>query len=321
MHARRWAYGLARKAVTFVAAFVVLGLTLCVSAQRDAYAQGAGEAGTRASAPVQAMPPSAPAAGASQVPTRPRIIGINNRRQTIPYKLSADTLGPNGLWLVVSQSPTLTAMLRQDMLKRGYQLAASPQSASSWMTVYVAMTLEAKGRQLNVNLPAIVEKNAHDDPDLQRALADASANRSFVLPLDGWGSKIVNNVGGPSLGMSVFAIGNFFEATGLAAKFNEWTVGDARGICLAKLLGMSCPMFDATIHHTRLTILFRPMGATREQTLKGEVLAASYIPTTDLGLAFLLAWSDFSRALNGKEIGPCNDRKPENCMPDMEVAQ
>jgi hypothetical protein len=321
MTVRRWVFGLARKAVTSVAAFVVLGLAFCVSAQRAAHAQDTGEVGTSASAPVQAMPPSAPVAGASQVPTRSRIVGINNRQQTIPYKLSADTLGTNGLWLVVSQSPTLTAMLRQDMVKRGHQLAASPQTASSWMTVYVAMTLEAKGRQLKVNLPAIVEKNAQDDPDLQRALADTSANKGFVLPLDGWGSKIVNNVGGPSLGMSVFAIGNFFEATGLAAKFNEWTVGDPRGICMAKLLGMSCPMFDATIHHTRLTVLFRPMGATREQTLKGEVTAASYIPTTDLGLAFLMAWSDFNRALNGKEISPCNDRKPENCVPDLENAQ
>jgi len=92
MTARRWAYGLTRKAVTFVAAFVVWGLTLCVSAQRDAYAQGAGEAGTSASAPVQAMPPSAPAAGAGQVPIRQSIIGINNRQQTIPYKLTSETL-------------------------------------------------------------------------------------------------------------------------------------------------------------------------------------------------------------------------------------
>jgi len=176
------------------------------------------------------------------------------------------------------------------------------------------MTLEAKGRQLNINLPAIVEKNSLSDPDLQKALADGSANKNFILPLDGWGSKIVNNVGGPSTGMSIFAIGNFFEATGIAAKFNEWTVGDARGICLAKMLGMTCPLFDATIHHLQLNVFFRTQGEVGQT---GGVHAAVYIPKVDLGLAFLMAWSDFNRAAIGKAIEPCHEKHPENCSPDM----
>jgi hypothetical protein len=305
---------LVQKAVTSVAAFVVLGLVFYVTSQRSAMAQGGtvGAASAMSVAPGEASASSA----ASAVPAeRNKIIAVLQRSQTLPFKLSSEAIGPNGLWLVVNHSPTLTALLRQDMAKRGYKLATSEREASSWLGMNVVMTLEAKGRQLNINLPAIVEKNSQDDPDLQRALAEGSANKNFILALDGWGSKIVNNVGGPSMGMSIFAIGNFFEATGIAAKFNEWTVGDARGICLAKMLGMACPMFDATIHHIQLNVFFRTQGNVGQT---GGVHAAVYIPKTDLGLAFLMAWSDFNCTATGKEISPCNEKHAENCVPDLQ---
>jgi hypothetical protein len=313
----RRAKRLVQKAVTTVTAFVVLGLTFGVMTQRGAMAQGdmAGAAGAAAAAreaTVAATEASVAATSAGPL-ERNKIIAVLQRTQTLPFKLSSEAIGPNGLWLVVNHSPTLTALLRQDMVKRGYKLASSEREASSWLGMNVVMTLEAKGRQLNINLPAIVEKNSQEDPDLQKALAEGSANKNFILPLDGWGSKLVNNVGGPSMGMSIFAIGNFFEATGIAAKFNEWTVGDARGICLARMLGMACPMFDATIHHLQLNVFFRTQGNVGQT---GGVHAAVYIPKTDLGLAFLMAWSDFNRAATGQEIAPCHEKHPENCSPE-----
>jgi len=318
MNFMRRASGLTLKAVTVVTAFVILGTSICVLTERRVYAQtspsaGASAAGT-ASHPVDGAASAADEVVPAAVAERNKIIAVQQRTQTLPFKLSGDSIGPNGLWLIVNHSPTLTAMLRQDMVKRGYKLAASEREASSWLGMNVVMTLEAKGRQLNINLPAIVEKNSLSDPDLQKALADGSANKNFILPLDCWGSKIVNNVGGPSTGMSIFAIGNFFEATGIAAKFNEWTVGDARGICLAKMLGMTCPLFDATIHHLQLNVFFRTQGAVGQT---GGVHAAVYIPKVDLGLAFLMAWSDFNRAAIGKAIEPCHEKHPENCSPDM----
>jgi hypothetical protein len=312
----RRAKWLVQKAVTSVAAFVVLGLVFYVTSQRSAMAQG-GTVGAASAASATSVAPGEASASsaASAVPAeRNKIIAVLQRSQTLPFKLSSEAIGPNGLWLVVNHSPTLTALLRQDMAKRGYKLAMSEREASSWLGMNVVMTLEAKGRQLNINLPAIVEKNSQDDPDLQRALAEGSANKNFILPLDGWGSKIVNNVGGPSMGMSIFAIGNFFEATGVAAKFNEWTVGDARGICLAKMLGMACPMFDATIHHIQLNVFFRTQGNVGQT---GGVHAAVYIPKTDLGLAFLMVWSDFNRAATGQDIAPCHEKHPDNCSPNL----
>jgi hypothetical protein len=308
----RRASRLVQKAVTGVTAFVVLGLAFCVMTQRGAMAQG-DMTGAAGAATVAAT--AASAAATSDVPLeRNKIIAVLQRTQTLSFKLSSEAIGPNGMWLVVNHSPTLTALLRQDMVKRGYKLASSEREASSWLGMNVLMTLEAKGRQININLPAVVEKNSQEDPDLQKALAEGSANKNFILPLDGWGSKIVNNVGGPSMGISIFAIGNFFEATGIAAKFNEWTVGDARGICLARMLGMACPMFDATIHHLQLNVFFRTQGNVGQT---GGVHAAVYIPKTDLGLAFLMAWSDFNRAAAGQEIAPCHEKHPENCTPEL----
>jgi hypothetical protein len=312
---------LVQKAVTSVTAFVVLGLTFCVLPQRSALAQGRPVDSTRAESPAVAQTGADPAAaeaaasvGFGAPAERSKIIAVLQRSQTLPFKLSSEAIGPNGLWLVVKHSPILTALLRQDMRRRGYKLATSARDASSLLGINVLMTLEAKGRQLNINLPAIVEKNSKDDPDLQTALAEGNTNKNFVLPLDGWGSKIVNNVGGPSMGMSIFAIGNFFEATGLAAKFNEWMVGDARGVCLAKMLGQTCPLFDATIHHLQLNVFFQTQGNAGQT---GGVHAAVYIPKTDLASAFLMAWSDFNRAATGQDIPPCHEKHPENCTPEL----
>jgi hypothetical protein len=306
------------RAVTTVTAFVILGTSICVVTVRSAHAQmapsAAASAASTASQLVDGGAPTADAVAPVVVAERNQIIAVQQRTQTLPFRLSSETIGPNGLWLVVNHSPTLTAMLRQDMVKRGYKLASSAKDASSWLGMNVLMTLEAKGRQLNINLPAIVEKNSLSDPDLQKALAEGSASKNFILPLDGWGSKIVSNVGGPSMGMSIFAIGNFFEATGIAAKFNEWTVGDARGICMAKMLGMTCPLFDATIHHLQLNMFFRAQGAGVQA---GGVHAAVYIPKVDLGLAFLMAWSDFNLAVLGKAVEPCHEKRPENCSPEF----
>jgi hypothetical protein len=77
---------------------------------------------------------------------------------------------------------------------------------------------------------------------------------------------------------------------------------------------MTCPLFDATIHHLQLNVFFRTQGEVGQT---GGVHAAVYIQKVDLGLAFLMAWSDFNRAAIGKAIEPCHEKHPENCSPDM----
>ena len=259
-------------------------------------------------------PPTSPPSAAAAVGTVSEskqsaelvIQSVHNRKQDLEFQLAPEGVGSGGIW-VITKSKRLSALLMQDLAARGYPLAESFESATTRFSLDPAMTLEKKGRQVNLNIAALVEKHAAaNNEDL--------ASGTFKSGIKaGVASNTAGFAGGSALkaGGAFFLLDNVLDATGVSAKVNELTTGDARGYCIAKIWG-GCKEWDLVTHYTRLVVAVRlPSGEVK----KGLLQADSLIDGVDPGMAFRMAWSDLNKAMVRQKIGKCFENNHEDCIP------
>jgi hypothetical protein len=267
---------------------------------------GAADEPAAVPSPASTQASGAEAKGTGDPATDKHLIwGVWNRKADFDFKLNPQDVGAGGLW-IITKSPKLSRMLMQDMAARGYKLAESQTTATTLMSIEPLMTLEKKGRQMNLNLPALFEQQAKTDPDLaagnvRQGLEGGSLGGSYLMQ----GGRVGGTVGG------LFLLDAIVDFSGVAGKFNEMFTGDARGYCIAKLWG-GCKSWDLVTHYTRTMLAVKfPDGTVK----KGSVQSDSLIADTNIGLAFQMGWSDVNKALIGRPYGKCGGEIRDDCAP------
>jgi hypothetical protein len=260
-------------------------------------------------APVAAAPAASalPSAMGTGDPTTDKnvIWGVWHRKADFDFKVTPSDIGPGGLW-IVTKSPRLSRLLMQDMAARGYKLASNQGEATTIMSIEPLMTLEKKGRQMNLNLPTLFEQQAKGAPDMAGAtvtqgIDGGSLGGSYTMQ----GGRTTGTLGG------LLLLDTLADFSGVAGKFNELFTGDARGYCIAKLWG-GCKSWDLVTHYTRTMLAVKfPDGTVK----KGAVQSDSLIADINIGLAFQMGWSDVNKALRGQPYGKCGGDIRDDCVP------
>jgi hypothetical protein len=236
----------------------------------------------------------------------PSIFSVHNRKQELEFHLSPAEVGEGGIW-VVSDSRRMSGLLMRDLASRGYKVASSFDSATTKLSIKPLMTLEKKGRQVNLNVAQLIEKSAKPgEQDL--------VNGDFKSGIKaGVASNTAGFAGGSALkaGGAFFLLDTVLDVSGVTAKFNEMTVGDARGYCIAKIWG-GCHEWDLITHYTRFILAVK---LPNNEVKKGLIQSDSLIADVNPSLAFLMAWSDLNKAMTGQKIGKCFENNRQECVP------
>lgn len=254
-----------------------------------------------------ALPAGAGADASKDAPkVEASIFSVHNRKQELEFHLTPAEVGEGGIW-VISDSRRMSNLLMQDLATRGYKVATSFESSTTKLSIKPLMTLEKKGRQVNLNVAQLIEKSAKPG---EQALVNGDFKSGIKA---GVASNTAGFAGGSALkaGGAFFLLDTVLDVSGVTAKFNEMTVGDARGYCIAKLWG-GCKEWDLITHYTRFILAVK---LPNNEVKKGLIQSDSLIADVNPSLAFLMAWSDFNKAMSGQTIGKCFENKREECVP------